>query len=256
MDALIAKARYNFHKNLFETNTIALTTAGIASNADTSSRSSKAISRRIIDILEKEQHHTVSIVNKVSGQTLGKQFEKLTMEFLNETFPQLQNLRPGKWTILQLGNRENNQVSFEMYINDTYKKTLLLSAASYFESIITNAIHNYAREVTKQNDEIVSFIDNKAINRQFHTYFDWDKNNANQFFKLFGDGFKEKARKQIKANQLEEAERVFIAIGHERNCLVHQNFIEHPINDTFEEIYEKYQTGCVFIEFIVQLLSA
>ena len=44
-----------------------------------------------------EHHHTVNTVDKISGQTLGKQFELLTMEFLQETFPYLQNIRPGKW---------------------------------------------------------------------------------------------------------------------------------------------------------------
>jgi len=57
MDALIASARFHFHKQLFETNTLTLTTAGVASNADTSSRGSKAIARRIVDILVEEQHH-------------------------------------------------------------------------------------------------------------------------------------------------------------------------------------------------------
>ena len=33
--------------------------------------------------------------------------------------------------------KSNNQVSFEMYINDTYKKSLLLSVASFFEATIT-----------------------------------------------------------------------------------------------------------------------
>lgn len=108
MDALIAKARFHFHKNLFETKTLALTKEGVASNADTSSRSSKAISKRIIEILVREQHHEVASVNKISGQTLGKQFEVLTTEFLRETFPYLQNLRPGDWSILQLGN--NNKL--------------------------------------------------------------------------------------------------------------------------------------------------
>ena len=60
MDALIANARFHFHKQLFETNTLTLTSAGVASNADTSSRGSKAISRRIVDILVEEQHHAVS----------------------------------------------------------------------------------------------------------------------------------------------------------------------------------------------------
>ncbi len=111
MDALIANARFQFHKRLFETNTLTLTSAGVASNADTSSRGSKAISRKIVGILVEEQHHAVSTVDKISGQTLGKQFETLTMEFLRETFPYLQNLRPGNWTILQLGNNNKLKTS-------------------------------------------------------------------------------------------------------------------------------------------------
>ena len=111
MDALIANARFHFHERLFETNTLTLTSAGVASNADTSSRGSKAISRKIIDILVDEHHHTVNTVDKISGQTLGKQFEILTMDFLRETFPLLQNLRPGRWTILQLGNNNKLKTS-------------------------------------------------------------------------------------------------------------------------------------------------
>ena len=111
MEALIANARFHFHERLFETNTLTLTSAGIASNADTSSRGSKAISRKIIDILVDEHHHAVNTVDKISGQTLGKQFEILTMDFLRETFPHLQNLRPGCWTILQLGNNNKLKTS-------------------------------------------------------------------------------------------------------------------------------------------------
>ena len=125
MDALIANARYHFHKRLFETNTLTLTTAGVASNADTSSRGSKAIARQIVDILVEEQHHAVSIVDKISWQTLGKQFEKLTMEFLRETFPRLQNLRPGKWTVLQLGNNKKLKTSdFAQYEHLAYLNAL------------------------------------------------------------------------------------------------------------------------------------
>ena len=125
MDALIAKARFQFHKRLFETNTLTLTSAGVASNADTSSRGSKAIARRIIDILVDEQSHTISTVDKISGQTLGKQFEFLTMEFLQATFPQLQNLRPGNWTILQLGNNNKLKTSdFAQYEHLAYLNAL------------------------------------------------------------------------------------------------------------------------------------
>lgn len=125
MDALIANARFHFHKQLFETNTLTLTSTGVASNADTSSRGSKAIARRIVDILAKEKHHTVSTVDKISGQTLGKQFETLTMEFLRKTFPQLQNLRPGRWTILQIGNHNKLKTSdFAQYEHLAYLNAL------------------------------------------------------------------------------------------------------------------------------------
>ncbi len=71
MNALIAKARFHYHERLFETNTLTLTKAGIASNADTSSRGSKAIAGKIVDILVDEYHHTVNTIDKISGQTLG-----------------------------------------------------------------------------------------------------------------------------------------------------------------------------------------
>ena len=125
MDSLIATARFNFHDRLFETNTLTLTSTGVASNADTSSRASKGIAGKIIDILVDEHHHSVNTVDKISGQTLGKQFEMLTMDFLQETFPQLQNLRPGCWTILQLGNNNKLKTSdFAQYEHLAYLNEL------------------------------------------------------------------------------------------------------------------------------------
>ena len=125
MNALIAKERYHFHEKLFETKTLTLTKANVASNADTSSRGSKAIAKRIVDILVEEQQHKINVVEKISGQTLGKQFEMLTMEFLQATFPYLQNLYPGKWSILQLGNNNKLKTSdFEQYEHLAYLSAL------------------------------------------------------------------------------------------------------------------------------------
>jgi hypothetical protein len=110
---------------LFETNTLTLTKKGVASNADTSSRGSIAIAGKIVDTLVQEYHHKVNLVDKISGQTLGKQFELLTMEFLQETFPYLQNLYPGRWSILQLGNNNRLKTSdFEQYEHLAYLSAL------------------------------------------------------------------------------------------------------------------------------------
>lgn len=99
------------------------------------------------------------------------------------------------------------------------------------------------------------FVDNKAVKRQYHTFFNWDGKNANQFFGLFGDTFKRRAREEIQTKSLDDAEVAFMSIGQERNRLVHQNYIEAQINDTFEEIYIKYEKACDFVELITQLLS-
>lgn len=125
MEALIEKARFDFHKRLFETNTLNLNSKGVVSNADTSSNSSKKIARKGIDILVEEQKHKINVSEKINGQTLGKQFEVLTMEFLSNTFPQLQNLRPGAWHILQLGNNNRLKTSdFEQYEHLAYLSEL------------------------------------------------------------------------------------------------------------------------------------
>ena len=125
MNVLIADARFHFHKRLFETNTLTLTSTGVVSNADTSSRGSKAISKKIVDILVDKYHHKANIIDKISGQTLGKQFELFTMEFLKETFPFLQNLRLGQWSVLQLGNNNRLKTSdFEQYEHLAYLSAL------------------------------------------------------------------------------------------------------------------------------------
>ncbi len=136
MNSLIAKARYDFHTNLFNTNTLTLDAKGVASNADSSSRASIAISKKIIDILQNEHKHLVNTGTKVSGQTLGKQFESICMNFLRDTFPKMQNLRPGKWTILQLGNNNRLKTSdFAQYEHLAYLSALTAQNAQLAASL-------------------------------------------------------------------------------------------------------------------------
>ena len=163
MDTLIANARFHFHKKLFETNTLTLTSTGVASNADTSSRGSKAIARRIVDILVNEQCHTVSTVDKISGQTLGKQFEILTMDFLRATFPNLQNLRPGHWTILQLGNNNKLKTSdfaqYEhlAYLNELTTQNAQLAAALGNDYLVAPDVVIY-RDLYEDNEINASLL--------------------------------------------------------------------------------------------------
>lgn len=130
MKALIAEARKNYHKSLLENGVLTVDTKGIPSNADSSSKLSIAIARGIANQLMAETH------DKAVGQTSGAKFEQLNMQFLMETFPNLQKLRPGKWHIVKLGNRNAIKTSsFAQYEHLDYLSKLTESDAKLAASM-------------------------------------------------------------------------------------------------------------------------
>lgn len=149
---------------------------------------------------------------------------------------------------------DNNELSFTAEFNIVFAKTLLLSAASYFEHEICRMIQSFIERKTHSNECIIAIVKQKAIERQYHTYFawkDWQKGNANSFFALFGDAFKTKISQEVKSDSnLKSAVSAFLELGNERNKLVHQNFADCPVEKTAEEVYKLYQTAIVFIDFL------
>lgn len=146
---------------------------------------------------------------------------------------------------------EKDEVSYATYIDDVYKKTLLLSAASFFENEISTTLVKFAHRAGKNDIRLEHLIQNKVIQRQYHTFFNWDAKNTNQFWGMFGNEQKENARLKIDSNELlKEAEQAFITLGKQRNLLVHVNFAEQVINDTLDDLYKNYKKACGFIEFI------
>jgi len=92
---------------------------GVPSNADRSSNLSIAIAQGIANRL------MAHVQEKVLGQTAGAKFEQVNMEFLEATFPYLQTLRPGKWHIAKLGNRNSIKTSsFAQYEHLDYLSQL------------------------------------------------------------------------------------------------------------------------------------
>ncbi|MBQ9204868.1 MAG: hypothetical protein IJ614_00365 [Prevotella sp.] len=110
MQALIAEARRKYHAGLLSNSVLTIDPRGIPSNADSSSKLSVSIAQGIARQL------LVNTQEKVVGQTAGAKFEQLNMEFIENTFPRMQNLRPGKWHIAKLGNRNAVKTSsFSQY---------------------------------------------------------------------------------------------------------------------------------------------
>ena len=120
MNILIADERKKYHQALLNNGVLTIDKNGVPSNADTSSRLSKAIAKDIADRLMAETHE------KAVGQTPGAKFEQINMEFLAATFPKLQVIQPGKWHIIKLGNRNSIKTSnFVQYEHLEYLSRLV-----------------------------------------------------------------------------------------------------------------------------------
>ena len=104
MKPFIALERKNYHNALLES-ILTVDGNGVASNADKSSKVSVAVAKSIADQLMADTK------TKVLGQTSGAKFEEINMAFLEKTFPKLQNIRPGDWRILKLGNNNRLRTS-------------------------------------------------------------------------------------------------------------------------------------------------
>lgn len=147
------------------------------------------------------------------------------------------------------------EISLQVTAADHFRKALLLAAASYFEHRICTCVTEYVRERTGGSTLIESFVRNKAISRQYHTWFKWDEGNANQFFGLFGPDFKSNMTAKIKeSDDLRSSVRAFLDVGNERNKLVHQDYATFALDKTIDEIYSLYRDACQFVEYLPSAL--
>lgn len=130
----------------------------------------------------------------------------------------------------------DNQASMQTTINNHFKKILLLSSASYYETEIQKLILEFIRNKST-DDRVVCFSSNKGISRQYHTYFTWDSKNVNNFLGLFGSEFKNLIADKIEQDDnMKENMKAFLSLGNERNKMVHCNFLIYQLDMTFDEI--------------------
>ncbi|MCL5967907.1 MAG: HEPN domain-containing protein [Betaproteobacteria bacterium] len=142
-----------------------------------------------------------------------------------------------------------DEPSLAVAAGDNFRKALVLAAASYFEYQVSTCVLDFVRERTNGNGLVADFVKNKAISRQYHTWFMWGESNANHFFGLFGSQFKQMMTERIKASEdLRVSIRAFLEVGNERNKLVHQDFASYSLEKTLEEIYGLYRQSLLFVD--------
>ena len=144
----------------------------------------------------------------------------------------------------------NDGVQLLPIIERNFPKTLLLAAASHFEHELSREVEDLAKDETSDEHVLVWLVKRKAISRQYHTWFDWNARNANQFFRMFGERFKDRAAEWVKEDQgLGDSVRDFLEIGRERNRLIHEDFANAPMEKTAAEVYEMWNSARMFVEW-------
>lgn len=128
VSALIAAERRNLQDALVERGVLVFDKSGVASNADKDNRTSREVAAKIAEELGAKTG------GKLPGQGMGAEFECVVEEFVANTFPKLQGIRPGKWEVIRLGNRNSVKVSayaqYEhlQYLDELTKENKRLSA--------------------------------------------------------------------------------------------------------------------------------
>lgn len=149
-----------------------------------------------------------------------------------------------------------SEISLRSTADENFRKALLLAASSYFERIITGSVLSFVSSVSNGNPLVTNLVRNKAVSRQYHTWFNWDGKNANQFYGLFGKEFKTHMENRIdEDDDLDQAVRAFLEIGRDRNRLVHQDFGAFTLEKTSEEIFQLYRKAKQFVDEIPKALQ-
>ena len=118
----------------------------------------------------------------------------------------------------------------KLWLETNSRKVLLLASASYFEHRVCNAVVEFVHERSGGSALVSNFVRNKAVSRQYHTWFNWNESNANQFFGLFGSEFRAAMIGKVNAsNELRAAIEAFLELGSERNKLIHQDYATFPL---------------------------
>ncbi|TPG26185.1 HEPN domain-containing protein [Mycolicibacterium hodleri] len=143
------------------------------------------------------------------------------------------------------------ELSYSTTLESTFPKVMLLSSASNLEEQIKRAVLDFVRRTAGDSDELVSFMRNKAIERQYHTFFQWDGKNANQFFGLFGENFKQRMKDRVDADpDLRQSVRDFLDLGNARNTLVHGDYAAAATDKSARDVLSQYHSACAFVRWL------
>lgn len=145
--------------------------------------------------------------------------------------------------------REKGEVSLALDAEANFKKLLVMACGSFFEEQLTGVLEAFAGRSGEAR--LAAFVRNKALKRQYHSLFKWDAANVNGFLGLFGEVFAKKVTKELAdSEELTRSMRSFLWLGERRNQLAHGNIAAVPIDETKDEILEKFSAAWKFVRYV------
>jgi hypothetical protein len=143
----------------------------------------------------------------------------------------------------------NKEQSYRNTINRNYRKALLLSIASYYETRIISELKHIVTSNTNGKNIFANFIYTMCLERTYYRLFTWSDTTGNSFFVLFGTEFRDFMMAEVsKDANLNEGIAAFTKLGKERNDMVHNDFCTYQLQKTEDEIYKLYEKSNYFID--------
>ena len=146
---------------------------------------------------------------------------------------------------------ERGEPTFASDATGNFQRSLILAVASHFEAEISEIVRALPGHHSKNNPMLIALVDQKAVSRQYHTYFQWDGTNGNSFFAMFGPAYKAMCAKKVKEDtDFDQSVRAFISLGSTRNQIVHQNFVEFAVDKTPDDIIKEFRRAQTFVDYV------
>lgn len=145
--------------------------------------------------------------------------------------------------------REHNELSLALESEFAFKKLFVMSCGSFFEERIVNGLALFA---SSADSRLANFVKKKALERQFHTLFDWDAKNVNKFLSLFGDVFKTTTSQAIDSDAGARAGmQAFLELCRLRNVVAHSNLASISVEKTVDELQVLYRSAWSFVRDLI-----
>lgn len=142
-------------------------------------------------------------------------------------------------------------VSFVNSYIEIYRKIFVIACANSFEKHFCRKLP----EILSENVLLQNFITKQALDRKYHMLFRWEGNNANTFYGLFGEGFKEEMQIYLQEfDDLKEGEKSFLQIGHYRNLTAHKGFDSSHFLEDIDAIKLQFDKALLFYKNLLNLI--